>query len=252
MRKVGWWLARVAVMGCLAGGMLACGGGSETVVRVGHSAITRTEVDHWMKVLVAGDYRDELGKPAPVGLVSDPPNYTACIKAGSSLDRRRSTQTTATLCRQLYQAAKQQAVTFLTDALWRIEDAKEHGEAVTATEIARRFRRLQEQERPGAGAMQHYLAEVHRTIADEYYLLKRNILSEKALTRLQREGLQLRGNKQAVMRVTNEWLAKWTARTSCQPGYITDQCKQYRGASSVAPAPDPILQQLAGGEKSAA
>jgi hypothetical protein len=252
MRKIGWLLAQVATVGCLAAGMLSCGGGTDTVIRVSHSSISKADINHWMKVLVAGDYRGELGKPAPAGLVSDPPDYRACIKAGNSLVRTRNTQGTATLCRQLHEAAKKQAVAFLTDALWHIEDAKEHGEAVTAREIARRFRLLQERERPGPGAMEHYLAEVHRTIADEYYLLKRNILTEKALVRLQREGLHLSGNKLAIARVTNEWLAKWTARTSCQPGYVTQQCKQFKGESNAAPAPDTILQQLAGRQKSAA
>jgi hypothetical protein len=245
MGKVARLFGVAAVLLGVAGALTSCGHTSDAVVvRVGKGTVSKANVNHWMKVLVAGDYRNDLGKPAPTGLVSDPPNYRACIGAASRLAPKRDPQTTASLCRKLYQAAKLQAVGFLTDVLWHTEDAKEHGEAARTSEIKRRLERLRAREWPAPGQLQRYLAEAHRTLADEYYLLKRNVLSEKLFERVQR---QLKpGDKAAFARLSEEYLAKWTSRTSCDPGYVTSQCKQYKASDGNAPAPDPILEQLSG------
>jgi hypothetical protein len=246
MGKFGRWLSIAAVsIGC-GSGVLACGGADDAVVvRVGQGTITRFSVDHWMKVLIAGDYREKMGKPAPSGLVSDPPNYGACIRAANTLVPRHDPQATAVACRELDQAARAQAVAFLADALWHKEDAREHGETATTTEISRRLQRIRKSEFPAPGEFQRYLGEVHRTLADERYLLERNVLSDKLEQRLQDSGLKP-GDNAAIARVADAWVIKWTARTSCAPGYITSRCKQYRGTESVGPSPRAALEKLSG------
>lgn len=248
MRRFGRWLGSVVVVLGAGGALLSCGGAGDPVVaRVGESTIRRSSVDHWMKVLVAGDYHQEIVKPAPSGLVSDPPDYGACIRAANGIVRKRSSQVTATLCRDLYQAVKLQAVGFLTDALWHIEDAKEHGETATSNEVARRLRRQRQREWPAPGQFQRYLGERHLTLADESYLLKRDVLSQKQLERVRQEGLTA-GHEAAALQMAEEYSAKWTARTSCQPGYVAEQCKQYTGTPKHAPSPNSVLLQLAGQE----
>jgi hypothetical protein len=219
-----------------------CGGDSEVVVRVGNTPITRTMVGHWMEVLVAGDYRNDLVKPPPVGLATDPPNYNACVHAAKQISPRANPVRSRSLCQQLYQAVKLQAVNFLINAIWFEEDAREHGETVTPKEIERKYRIYQEHEYPQPSAMQRYLTELHRTQADEYYLIKRNVLTGKVFERIQHRHTTAHATS-ATAKATEEWLAKWTARTNCQPGYITSQCKQYTGHETT-PAPNAILQQL--------
>jgi len=229
------------------GGLAACGGGEDAVIRVGHTPITRATVGHWMEVLAAGDYRSELAKPPPAGLVSDPANYSRCVRAvrrqSAKAESKAEADKKANLCRQLYAAVKLQAVNFLTNAAWYAEDAKEHGEKVTDKEIERKYLLTKRREYPAPGQLEHFLAELHRTRADEYYLLKRNILAIKLLERLQRQHVDLHSRNVAT-KLAEEWQAKWTARTSCGPGYVASQCKQYKGPETV-PAPDTILQQLA-------
>jgi hypothetical protein len=246
MGKLGRWLSVAAVSVGSGGGVLACGDANDAVVvRVGKGTITRRTVDHWMKVLIAGDYRDETGKPAPIGLVSDPQNKGSCNRAAKSLAPKRDPQATAVACRELYQAARAQAVGFLADALWHIEDAREHGETATTTEIDRRLKRIRESEYPAPGQFQRYLGETHRTLADERYLLERNVLSDKLQQRVLNSGLKP-ADSQAIARFAEQWVIKWTARTSCEPGYITSQCKQHRASESVGPAPRTALEKLSG------
>lgn len=243
MGGFGRLLGLVAVV-LSAGVVVSCGGVSDTVVaRVGETPITRSSVDHWMRVLVAGDYHAELTKPAPDGLVSDPPDYGACVRAANGLVPTRSPEVTASLCRELYQAVKLQAVGLLADVLWHISDAREHGETLpTAVEVARTLERLRQRESQTPGQFARYLSERHLTVADESYLLERNLLSQKLVKRVQGQGLK----QAAYSRIAEEYSAKWTARTSCQPGYVAEPCKQYQGAQQGGPSPNSVLLKLAG------
>ena len=48
-------------------------------------------------------------------------------------------------------------------------------------------------------------------------------------------------HRAALARFRAAWRAKWTARTSCRPGYVVPECSQYPAGSATAPAePYPI------------
>jgi hypothetical protein len=236
------WLSFVLVMLAGSGGLASCGGAEDAVVQVGQTPVSRTTVGHWMEVLVAGDYRNDMAKPPPAGLVSEPADYGKCVATAKHLAAKADPRQTGSLCRQLYQAVKLQAVNFLTNALWYAEEAREHGETVTSKEIARKYWLTQHREYPAPGQIEHFLTEMHRSKADEYYLIKRNLLATKLIERLTRQHIDLR-NHTVALKLAEEWQAKWTARTNCQPGYIASQCRQYKGRE-IVPAPDNILQQL--------
>ena len=232
------------VLAC-AFGLTACGGAKKgaVVASVGAQTVTESEVDHWMKVLAAGDFRQELAKPPPAGLVGEPPTYSSCVATAKKWSTTRSASETTTLCRQLYRAMRVQAVGFLTDVLWHVEDGAEHHESVTSTEVHAALIRLREREWPKPGQFQKYLAEMHRNAADEEYLLKRNLLSQKQVKRVEAEGLKA-GEQSKYERLAQEYLAKWTARTSCKPGYVAEDCKEFKGAASAGLAPATVLQKL--------
>jgi hypothetical protein len=238
---------RLGLIGALVAGMLAlasCGGTKGVVVaRVGHTAITREAVSHWMKVLVAGDFRSELVKVAPSGLVSDPPNYQGCMRAADEVGVKRSRQLTDRLCRELYHAVRLQAVALLVDAATRAEDAAEHEEKVTSAEVASSLRSYREASFPAPGSFQAFLRERHLSVSDEAFLLKRNLLEVKLRKRAERHDIKSIG---AGERFTEEYSAKWTAQTTCQPGYVVEACSEFKGASG--PSPNEILLKLAGQE----
>jgi hypothetical protein len=239
---------RSATIAAVAAGALSIGcGRGDTVARVGDSTISKPVLSHWMSATVAADYRLDLGTTAPAGLVSDPANYPRCIAAATHLAAGRTpARAPAILCRELYRAVKEQAMSFLLDVSWHVEDAREHHEVVSTTEILRRLSRLKQKEMPKPGQFERYLTEVGRTKADELYLLKRNILTERQLARLRRKAAGLSGGQRAADRVLEEWLAYWTARTDCQPSYVVPQCSEYKGAAGTTPSPNHILQQLSG------
>jgi hypothetical protein len=234
------------VVAVLVLGVAGCGSAGDPVLRVGSSSVSRAMLGHWMGVIVAGDYRDEIGKPAPVGLVSDPPDYGRCVAAASKIGPRKPPAVVGELCRELYQAVKLQAVDFLADALWHIEDAKEHHQAVSTQEIQHRYRILKARELAAPGQFNRYLQEVHRTLADEYYLFERNILTDRLLQRIHQQAEKQGGGEQVLLKLVEEWTAKWTSRTSCQPNYIASQCKQYKKPTNNPPAANHILLQLTG------
>jgi hypothetical protein len=235
--------AAVAIAVCMSIlPVVGCGGG-QAVVSIGDASITRETVSHWMGVLVAGDYRSELMKVAPSGLVSDPPAYGKCVRAATRVVATRAPQATEKLCRELYSAVKRQAVEFLIDATWHKAEAKEHGETVTATELSSAVAALRQREYPRPGAFEKFLRERHLSVADEKFLLERNLFSQKLLARV------LRAHRDAgpteYAQLAANYTTKWRSRTTCQRGYITDQCKDFKASDSGGAAPNSVLSQMA-------
>ena len=89
MRKLFYLSVAVIAMSLAAVGLAACGsaGGSThasvtqassttspttVLAEVGGMSINRAMLSHWMATLIGGDYDENLGRPAPRGLVSEP------------------------------------------------------------------------------------------------------------------------------------------------------------------------------------
>jgi hypothetical protein len=50
-----------------------------------------------------------------------------------------------------------------------------------------------------------------------------------------------RTEQQVLAEFIKAWRAKWRAKTSCQPGYVVEKCRQYKVTSSTpAPAENPL------------
>jgi hypothetical protein len=144
-------------------GLTACGGGgsqssseqskaaaSQVVARVNGTPITRAEVSHWMTTLAGRDYYSVSHKLAtPAGLVSDPPNYARCVAKLESVEARQSETAVQLLnkCRQLYQALRIQATSYLVGALRGIGIAHELGVDVSEAAATRRYQEASARER---------------------------------------------------------------------------------------------------------
>jgi hypothetical protein len=221
-----------------------CGGSrGHVVARVGDLTITRESVSHWMAVLVAGDYHSELIKVAPNGLVSDPPAYGGCVRAATRVVATRAPQATATLCRELYSAVKRQAVAFLIDATWHKADAKDHRETVTSSEVSSALAAVRQREYPRPGAFEKFLRERHLTVADEKFLLERNLLSQKLLARVLRA--HHGGSSTKYAQLANDYTTMWRRRTTCQRGYVTEQCKEFKASDAAGASPNNVLLRIA-------
>jgi hypothetical protein len=249
MLNVARW-ALVLLTICIAiGGLAACGGGSSgnVVAQVGADPITKASVSHWMATLAGGDYYQLSSKrTVPEGLVSEPPNYARCVArleaAAASAPVKGGTQTGVALltkCRQLYQALRTQAVGYLVSARWLINLARDEGLTATDAEVTQLYNQLKAREFPKPAEQQQYLASRRLSLADELLIVKLDVLGQKVTQQI------ASGGKQATARFI-EAGKKWTAKTTCDAGYVVEHCKEYTGqAASSVPAPSVLMEQVA-------
>jgi hypothetical protein len=231
----------------LTAGATGCGGShrSGVVGTVGASTITRGEVDHWMGEVAGGEFYElARGRTMPLGLVSDPPNYGSCVKRVESIlvvpsgRARPSGVELLAKCRALHQTVKSQAMAFLVALHWTAGVLGEVGLHVSAAQAQRALKLLKAQQFPKPGAWTQYLTSHRRTVADELALLKLNLLGHKAE--------QVLHSKQGITRVTAAE-QRWTAKTTCAPGYVVKSCRQYtpQQSESTSTPSAVLLEQVA-------
>jgi len=149
-------------------------------------------------------------------------------------------------CRQLYVAVKEQALSYLISALWRAEEGAEVGQSVSDREVARQVQELAYSEYKSPAAFRRLLASRHWSLADERYMLKRDLLDSKFLERLKRRLAALGGGQQTYGKLIKENVAKWSAKTSCSSGYTAWQCRPGGSTAEADPSASVVVEELAG------
>jgi hypothetical protein len=236
----------------------SCGGGDpsgDIVAQVGNTPISRALLNEWMEAVTGGDYFEHLSKVAPRGLATDPPNYPRCIATAEKIAVRsangRLEATRAQLaskCRQLYQALKEQALALLISIFSRVGEGAEHGLHVSKAEVNKFFESVKARQFPTQADYQTYLAQRDWNQSIETLQLERNIITTKIQDKFQASGPN---GQQALIRFLINGMKKWTAKTTCRPGYVIAGCREYNSSqktSTTAPAPAPLLEELVGAE----
>jgi hypothetical protein len=237
-------LAAVALIATIALAGAGCGGGtgspSDAVARVGTRPITRASLDHWMNAVVGEDYLEHIGRRAPSGLASDPPDYSRCVTVAQRIVPKRpggadklDRQTIADRCRQLRAAILRQALEILILIETSAAQAAEQHVRVTLGEVDAMLARVKSERFPTEAAFAKHLADNNMTLADELTLLRQNLINTKLIAKFRQS--HTGGDWQiAYGRFLQAELGKWRNRTSCRAGYVVPQCKQYHqsGASS--------------------
>ncbi len=239
---------------CLAViGLAACGGGSSdgTVAQVGSYAITKTMLNRWMTEKASEDYYDAVGREAPPRLVSEPADYSACVASlkaitpvssgGKPQPKPTATELTSK-CKELYQAVKTQALAFLVSSYWSINLDANHGINVTDEEVQQELKRIRTEQYPTEADFQRLLANRNRTLAQELFIVRMDLLGQKVEKKLKN------GNRQLSVAFVRD--AKRTAASaSCSPGYVVEYCKGYKApktsATSNAHSPAALLEEIA-------
>jgi hypothetical protein len=232
-------------------------GPATVVAQVDGTSITRGELSHWMSTLLGGDFDESVGRPAPRHLVSEPANYPACVSAveslGSSKEAGASPQQSHAQaqgsCEQLHAAVKRQALSYLINGLWTFKEAAQHGIVVTNAEVEQYLQKVKAARYPSERAFAVFLARREWSLADELYLLKRdlymtrlNIWRERTLRKtVKGSGASF---QQAVIELYARELEQWPAKTSCRPGYVVAECKQSKKPPSEPPSPDLLLERI--------
>jgi len=233
--------------------LTACSGGSDSgaVAQVGDVTITKAAINHWMGTLAGGDYYQLSGRQTlPAGLVSEPPDYPACVAhletaeaTSPSKDLRLTGVQLLAKCRQLYQALKRQATEFLVNSEWTIAAYRDAGVTASDREVRQRFEQWRAREGlTSNAALNKFMASHRRSIADEMSVIKLDVLAQKAQRKVNVEG------GQAIERFRRAE-KKWASRTTCRPGYVVQHCKQQRAVAtqpvSSLPSPSVLMEQVA-------
>ncbi len=246
----------VLVLLLLALTLSSCGGSdSLTHIQGSSETITKPMLDHWMRSLVGEDFRQAIGTKGPVGLVSEPANYTECAEAAAKVIPRDYTGRLKLngaqilgKCHQLHEAVKAQALAFLLSVQWSTQEAKEQGLTVTDAEIRKHFQNVTLKSTYGSTARERqYLAERHMVHADLLYMLKRNILVKRMTPKFEARVQAAGGGQRTYVHLALERYHALIARTSCKPGYVVLGCKEYREPAVEPPAPALILEALVQG-----
>jgi hypothetical protein len=238
---------RSSICVCLAAlAPAACGGGgapSAPVAQVGSYAITEAMLDQWMKATVAEDYVVATGYEVPPRLVSEPHDYPACLASlkrlvpVAGLGPPQHVPTEAQLrrrCEQLYQTIKYQTLTYLVSAYWTLTFGAAHGIRVTEAEIQHALERIKAEQYPTERQFQQMLALKRRTLSQELFTLRVELLQERFLTRLS-------------PRFERE-LKDAANSASCPAEYIVEHCKPPKvpaRKSAYAGAPNILLTEIA-------
>ena len=226
------------------------------MVEVDGSPITRATLSHWMAVIVGGDNLEHVGRPAPRGLVSDPPDYRACKAAIESIGppkeavaARLDAKHVRLQCRQLYEGVKEQAVSFLIQTMWTAREARRLGVEVSSSEVEQSLAKTKAEYKTGK-SFRAFLASNGRTLADERFLLRRNLQVQRLEAQRRRVLSKTIKDKAALARALVADYVKATkmrtAHTECSPGYVVQECSGYSRLPSVEmPSPAVLVEQIA-------
>lgn len=250
MYKISRCISALGVIVLAAMSLSACGGGTsgDVVAQVGETSITKADLNHWMSTLAGGDfYEISSGHTVPAGLVSEPPNYAACVARletiAASQMKEASKPTAAQLsskCRQLYRALRLQTIEFLIGYHWLLGLYTEEGLTATDAETTQLLNHIKAEQFPKE-ELQKYLARKRRSLSDERFVVKLDVLRQKAQKKIEAD------SKRVLAKFT-EAGQRWTAKTNCHAGYVVQHCRQYTGspvAPSSLPSPAVLLEQVA-------
>ncbi len=166
---------------------------ADMVATVGQTPITKACFEHWTSVTAALSHS----------------------KAHSKAQR-------ATL--------KNQVLGFLITSQWVFAEAAHLGISVSEAEVRQRLHQITAKQFPKASQLKHYLASIGETEADLLMRIKVELLESKIAQ-------HVTGGKTASTEphlLLNDFQksfeTRWRARTSCQPGYVMEDCKEYKGA----------------------
>ena len=121
-----------------------------------------------------------------------------------------------------------QALGFLITSEWVLGEAAARGVSVSEAEVKQRFAQLVHESFPKPGALQKYLTKSGETEADLLARIKVELLASKVAAKVA-AGKSAAQRSAQLTTFENDFHAHWKSYTSCEPGYVMEDCKQYKG-----------------------
>lgn len=220
-----------AAAGVLVAGVLAgCGSSAGTIVvaSVGTHTITKAALDHWTAIEGVLSLEYEPTKALPKGAVPDPPSFKDC----TAFQRTREppgtpTSTLRGQCATRYRVLQRHMLNLLITSYWTSGESAARGVKVSDAEVQTALHR----QFPTTSALARYMRFSGASEADERQLLRTNILTTKLQEKISGGGLSgASPHAAALARFLQQFPRKWKPKTTCRPGYVVAECKEYRGA----------------------
>jgi phosphatidylethanolamine-binding protein (PEBP) family uncharacterized protein len=121
-----------------------------------------------------------------------------------------------------------QALGFLITSEWVLGEARGRHIALSEAEVKRRFTQLVHQSFPKAGSMHKYLEKSGETEADLLARIKVELLASHIAANVT-AGKSSSQRSELLSGFERNFQTHWKALTICNPGYVMEDCKQYKG-----------------------
>lgn len=121
-----------------------------------------------------------------------------------------------------------QALGFLITSEWVLGEAAARHISLSEAEVRRRFAQLVQQSFPKAGSLQKYLAKSGETEADLLARIKVELLASHIAAKVT-AGSESSQRSALLTGFERNFQSHWKRLTSCDPGYVMEDCKQYKG-----------------------
>jgi phosphatidylethanolamine-binding protein (PEBP) family uncharacterized protein len=120
------------------------------------------------------------------------------------------------------------ALGFLITSDWMLGEAAAQHVSVTEAEVSKRLAQVEKQSFPKAGALQKFLAKSGETKADLLAIVRVELLKSRIVAKVS-AGKSGSSGKAALASFERAFQPHWKALTTCDPGYVMEDCSEYTG-----------------------
>lgn len=121
-----------------------------------------------------------------------------------------------------------QALGFLITSEWVLGEAAARHISVSEAEVKQRYAQLVHQSFPKSGSLKKYLAKSGETEVDLLARIKVELLASKIAAKVT-SGKSAAQRTALLSAFEKNFHVHWKDYTDCKPGYVMEDCKQYKG-----------------------
>ncbi len=127
------------------------------------------------------------------------------------------------------EALKKQVLGFLITSQWVLAEAAHLGIAASEAGVRQRLHQDTAKQFPKTSQLKHYLASVGETEADLLMRVKGELLDTKIAQHVTAGKTASTEPHLLLSDFQKSFETRWRAKTSCQPGYVMEDCREYKG-----------------------
>ena len=212
-----------------ASGQAPRSAGGNRLIQIAGIGITGATYYHWMAIGAATVEMPRPGTALPRPITYKPPAFTACVdRYLEHMPKSTPLGPLRAECKLTYESIQARILSFLITGYWLRSEANARHIHITSAEVHMRFEEERRAHYPSLGSFRRLQEASHQTISDLEFATETQILSTRLFERFVKEHRHFLSEEAAVRAFNNNIKSKWITRTSCEPGYIVPDCKQYK------------------------